>query len=123
MTPQRRLTAGVLLVISGAVLGLVVAGLLFLNGSRTVVVASHDAVVQPTLSRDAVVQTGPLLPDLRVRDVGPVGVTITLGKTEVDSVRELVERYAFIAAEPDAQVAKVRGAGGACAAVAALGVG
>ena len=52
------------------------------------------------MARDAVVQTGPLLPDLRFRDVGPVGVTLTLGKTEVGSIEELVERYAFIASDP-----------------------
>ena len=56
-------------------LGLVVAVSLFLNSSRTVVLVGHDTVVRPTLARDAVVETGPLLPDLRFRDVGPLGVT------------------------------------------------
>ena len=110
MTSRRRLVTGVLLGLTSAALGLLVAAALFLGGSRTVAVAGHDAVVRPTLGQDAVLRLGPLLPDLRLRDTGPVGVTITLGKTEVGSVKELVERYAFIASEPDAQVAKVRAA-------------
>ena len=107
-------------------LGLVVAASLFLNSSRTAVVLGHDTVVRPTTTGDAVIQTGPLLPDLRIRDIGPVGVTLTLGKTEVGSVEELVERYAFIASDPTAQVDKVQGVVvdmAVSAAVRGLGVG
>ena len=89
-------------------LGVAVAASLFLNSSRTVVLVGHDTVVRPTLAQDAVIQTGPLLPDLRIRDVGLFGVTLTLGKTEVGSVEELVERYAYIAGDPTAQVDKVQ---------------
>ena len=72
------------------------------------------------------IQTGPLLPDFRIRDIGPVGVTLTLGKTEVGSIEELVERYAFIASDPTAQVDKVQGVVvdmAVSAAVRGLGVG
>ncbi len=108
MSLPRRLLAGVVLVTLSTALGLVVAVSLFLTSSRTVVLVGHDTVVRPTLSGDAIVQTGPLLPDFRFRDVGPVGVTLSLGKTEVGSIEELVERYAFIAADPTAQVGKVQ---------------
>ncbi len=104
---SRRLTVGVLLLVLSAALGLAVAGFLFLNSSRTVVLVGHDTVVRPTLSGDAVIQSGPLLPDFRLRDVGPVGVNLTLGKTEVGSVEELVDRYAFIASDPSPQIDKV----------------
>lgn len=83
---------------------------LFLSGSRTIVVASHDATVQPTLDGDVVVRTGPLLPDVRRRGDGPVGVEVVLGKTEAGSPDELISRYAFIASQPEAQVAKVEAA-------------
>lgn len=79
----------------------------FLGDSRTVVVASHDAVVTPTLDGYVAVQTGPLLPDFRRPSGGPLGVDLLLGKTESESVEELFARYAFIASDPDAQVAKV----------------
>ena len=107
-------------------LGLAVAVSLFLNSSRTTVLVGHDAVVRPTMARDAVVQTGPLLPDFRFRDVGAIGVTITLGKTEVGSIEELVERYAYIAGDPTAPVEKVQGVVvdmAVSAAIRGLGVG
>lgn len=105
----RRLLVGAVLLVGSVALGLVVAVSLFLNSSRTVVLVGHDTVVRPTLARDAVVETGPLLPDLRFRDVGPLGVTLTLGKTEVGSIEELVQRYALIAGDPTAPIDKVQG--------------
>lgn len=80
---------------------------LFLGGSRTVVLASHDAEVRPTLGGAAVVHTGPLLPDFRLSTGNAVGVDITLGKTEANSPEELIQRYAFIASDPTAQLAKI----------------
>ncbi|MCF6379043.1 metallophosphoesterase [Nocardioides KLBMP 9356] len=126
MSTPGRLLVGALLLAGSVALGLVVAVSLFLNSSRTTVVAGHDAVVRPTLADDAVVQTGPLLPDFRFRDVGPVGVTITLGKTEVGSIEELVERYAYIAGDPTAPVEKVQGVVvdmAVSAAIRGLGIG
>ena len=108
MSAPRRLAVGVALLALSVTLGLVVTVSLFLTSSRTIVLVGHDTVVRPTLSGDAIVATGPLLPDFRLRDVGPVGVDLTLGKTEVGSVDELVERYAFIASDPSAQVEKVQ---------------
>ena len=104
----RRLLVGAVLLVGSVALGLAVAVSLFLNSSRTVVLVGHDTVVRPTLARDAVVETGPLLPDLRFRDVGPLGVTLTLGKTEVGSIEELVERYALIASDPTVPAEKVQ---------------
>ncbi len=108
MSAPRRLAVGVALLALSVTLGFTVALSLFLNSSRTTVLVGHDTVVRPTLSGDAVVQTGPLLPDFRMRDVGPVGVDLSLGKTEVGSIEELVERYAFIASDLTAQVEKVQ---------------
>ena len=107
MRAPRRLAVRVALLALSVTLGITVAVSLFLTSSRTTVLLGHDTVLRPTLSGDAVVQTGPLLPDFRLRDVGPVGVDLTLGKTEGGSVEELVERYAFIASDPTAQVEKV----------------
>lgn len=103
----RRLLVGAVLLAGSVALGLVVAVSLFLNSSRTVVLVGHDTEVRPTLSQDAVVRTGPVLPDFRLRDVGPIGVDLRLGKTEVGSVEELVDRYALIAGDPAAPIAKV----------------
>ena len=108
MSGPRRLLVGVVLLVLSVALGLVVAVSLFLTSSRTIVLVGHDTVVRPTLSGDAIIQTGPLLPDFRLRDVGPVGVELALGKTEVGSIDELVQRYAFIASDSTAQVEKVQ---------------
>jgi hypothetical protein len=86
-----------------------VSGLvLFLSSSQTVVLATHDAVLRPTLQGYVVVNTGPVLPDLRISSGHRVGVDILLNKTEADSTEELVQRYAFIATQPEGQIAKVR---------------
>jgi hypothetical protein len=84
------------------------AGLvLFLVSSRTIVLASHDAVVRPSLTGYVVVHTGPVLPDFRLDAGNRVGVDIRLGKTEAESTEELVQRYAYIASQPEGQIAKV----------------
>ena len=80
---------------------------LFLNSSRTTTLASHDAVVRPTLTGYAVVHTGPVLPDVRVESGSPLGVDIVLGKTDAPSTEALVQRYAAIAAQPEGPRAKV----------------
>jgi hypothetical protein len=80
---------------------------LFLNSSVAVTVASHDALVRPNLDGYATVNTGPFLPDVRRSTGWPVGVDIVLGKTEATTTEELVNRYAFIASQPDAQVRRV----------------
>jgi hypothetical protein len=108
MGTPRRLLVGALLLACSLALGLVVAVSLFLTSSRTVVLVGHDTVVRPTTTQDAVIRTGPVLPDFRLRDVGPIGVDLTLGKTEAGSVEELVERYALIAGDPTAPIAKVQ---------------
>src|SRR5688572_19788159 len=79
----------------------------FLGDSRTVVVASHDAIVTPTFDGYVALRTGPLLPDLRRASGSPVGVDVLLGKTQSDSVEDLFARYAFIASDSRSQVAKV----------------
>ncbi len=86
----------------------VVAGVvLFLVSSRTVVLASHDAVVRPNLQGQILVSTGPILPDLRLSSGQRLGVDIALGKTEAESTAELFKRYGYIASQPEGQIAKV----------------
>ena len=104
---RRRVLTGLVLTAVCATVALVSGTAFFLGDSRTVVVASHDAVVTPTFSGYAEVHTGPLLPDFRRASGGPLGVDVLLGKTESDSVEELFARYAFIASEPDSQISKV----------------
>ena len=80
---------------------------LFLSSERQVVLAGHDSVLRPTLSGKAIIHTGPVLPDVRLDVSGPVGVDVTLGKTELRSMDELFERYAVLGSAPDGQRAVV----------------
>lgn len=104
---RARVLTGVVLAVVWLGVGAAVALALFLGSSRTTVVAGHDTVVSPTLDGYAVLHPGALLPDVRVDTGGRIGVDLQLGKTEVASTEELVERYAFIASQPDAQITKV----------------
>lgn len=90
------------------VLALALGTGLFLTSERTVDIASHEAVLSPDLSGEAVVRTGPVLPDLRLDSGSRIGVEIELGKTDVASVKALGDRYARIAANPEGQVSAVR---------------
>ncbi|WP_231123573.1 hypothetical protein [Nocardioides sambongensis] len=85
------------------VLAVAIGTALFLSSERTVDIASHEATLQPDLSGEVVVRTGPVLPDLRVDSGNRVGVEILLGKTDLTSVEVLGQRYATIASAPGAR--------------------
>lgn len=102
-----RVLATTVAVVVWAVLAVGIGTTLFLADSRTVSVASHDAVVRPTLDGEVVVRTGPVLPDLRLRSGSRIGVDVRLGKTEARTTDELVQRYAYIGSQPDGPRVKV----------------
>ena len=104
----------------GSSVTLAVGLTIFLNSSRTLVLATHDAELQPSLDGYVVLHTGPVLPDVRQPSGGRIGVDITLGKTDAASVDELLQRYAYIASQPEGQIAKVREALGDMVVSAAL---
>ena len=80
---------------------------LFLNGSRSIVLAGHDAVVRPSLDGWATLDMGPYLPNFRYPSGSRIGADIELGKTTTGSYEALIQRYAFIASQPEAQIRKV----------------
>ena len=116
----------------GLALAALIGFVVFVSSSTRTTVAGNDAEVRPTMDGWVTVRTGALLPDLRMPAGGRVGVELVLGKTRVDSVEGLLDRYALLAADPDAQVARVRDAvrglavdaalRGAAAALAAVGL-
>jgi hypothetical protein len=81
---------------------------LVLHGSRETTLASHDAILRPDLSGYVVLETGPVLPDVRVPSGEPIGLGVQLGKTDAGSLNELVKRYALIASQPEGPRARVR---------------
>ncbi len=106
--PRAKLLRGLALAAVWAAVSLAVGVALFLNSSRTVVLASHDATIRPTFDGYVVLHTGPVLPDLRLDSGSLVGVDVNLGKTNAETTEALVERYAYIASQPEGQIAKAR---------------
>ncbi|MBD8868376.1 metallophosphoesterase [Nocardioides donggukensis] len=96
-------------VLAWLVLTVPLAAVVFLTSQTSTTVASHDAVVRPTIDGYVTLRTGPFLPDVRMASERRLGVDISLGKTEAGSAEQLVQRYAFIASQPDGQVAQVEG--------------
>jgi len=103
------LQALVLLVIAVAV-GAPVAFSTFVHSERHVVIGAHDATVVPALDGYATLDFGPLLPRVRLpaEAVAGIGVDISLGSAEVDSLDQLVARDAMIASQPEGEIAAVR---------------
>ena len=91
------------------VVTLPLAALIFLTGSRGTVLAGHDAEISPTLDGYATLDLGPYLPNFRVPTGTRLGAAIDLGATDLNSYDALIRRYAFIASQPEGQIAKVRG--------------
>src|SRR3546814_20669163 len=61
-------------------------------------------MISPALGNHVTIRTCPFLPNVRREARAPLGVDIVLGKTEAGTIEEAVERYAFIASQPDAQI-------------------
>lgn len=84
--------------------------LLFTHSSTEMVLASHDAVVHPTFDGRVRLDMGPYLPDLRTTSGGRIGVSVVMRKTTATTTTELAQRYAAIAAHPDAEINRVKDA-------------
>ncbi|MBV9831697.1 MAG: metallophosphoesterase [Marmoricola sp.] len=89
------------------VVTLVLWPVLFTHTSARTVVASHDAVVNPTLDGHVRLDMGPYLPDVRFGSGQRIGVFVDVGKTTATSGSELAERYATIAAHPAAETERL----------------
>lgn len=97
-----------MLLVLWVLLALPTSAALFLHTSRDTVVMGHDATVRASLNDYVTLDLGPYLPNLRYPTGGPIGARIDLGKTTADSYSALIHRYAFIASQPEGQIAKVR---------------
>jgi hypothetical protein len=97
-----------LLLAAWAILAAPAGVTLFLNTSRDTVIAGHDATVRASLDDYVTLDLGPYLPNFRYPTGSPLGARIDLGKTTADSYSALIQRYAFIASQPEGQITKVR---------------
>ena len=104
---HRRLLHGFAFAFAWLVVAVPAWGILFIHSSSEMVLASHDAVVHPTLDGWVRLDMGPYVPDLRTPSDGRVGVSVEMGKTNADTTAELAQRYASIAAHPGAEVRRI----------------
>lgn len=107
MPPLRTVLTVTATVVVWAVLAVTIGLTAFLQDSRMIAVASHDAELRPNLEGTVVVRTGPVLPDVRLDSGSRIGVELRLGKTDARSAGELVERYGYIAGQPEGPRTKV----------------
>jgi hypothetical protein len=95
------------LVAAWLLLAVPISAALFVRSDAAMVVAGHDAVVQPTFDHHVRLETGPYLPDFRMPSDHRIGVRILMGKTELQSTDELIQRYALIASHTDVEARAV----------------
>ena len=104
---RRRILRALGYVLAWAVVAVPAWGVLFTHSSSEMVLASHDAVVHPTLDGKVRLDMGPYVPDVRTSSGSRVGVFVEMRKTTASSTGELATRYAAIAAHPEAERARV----------------
>jgi len=94
------------------VVGAPVALSTFVHSERHIDIGAHDATVVPVLDGYATLDFGAVLPKVRLpaETVAGVGVDISLGNAEVESLDQLVARDAVIASQPEGEIAAVRAA-------------
>ena len=100
------------LVVVAVVVGAPVALSTFVHSERHIDIGAHDATVVPALDGYATLDFGAVLPKVRLpaEAVAGVGVDISLGNAEVESLDQLVARDAVIASQPEGEIAAVRAA-------------
>ena len=104
---MRRVPRGLWFFLAWLVVALPAWAIAFTHSSSDMVVASHDAVVHPTLDGWVRIDMGPYVPDLRTRSHGRIGVVVVMEKTTANSTSELVQRYATMAARPGAEERRI----------------
>ena len=96
-------------VLAWAVVALPAWVLLFTHSSAELVLASHDAVVRPTLTGRCASTWAPTCRTSGRRRRDRIGVAVEMGKTTATTTPELAQRYAAIAARPEAEEGRVTG--------------
>ena len=86
---RRRILRALGYVLAWAVVAVPAWAVLFTHSSSEMVLASHDAVVHPTLDGQVRLDMGPYVPDVRTSSGGRIGVFVEMRKTTASSTGEL----------------------------------
>jgi hypothetical protein len=81
--------------------------LAFANDSERVTIGAHAAEISPTFDSHATLDLGAVLPRMRLRMNLPLdlGVNIDVQETDANNLRDLLNRDALIASQPDGEIA------------------
>jgi predicted phosphodiesterase len=99
-----------LLVLLGVGVALPTAYTTFIHSERSVLIGAHQATVAPDFTGYARIDTGPVLPSVRLPVDAPlsIGLEISLGAADVNDLNELIARDAVIASQPKGEIATVK---------------
>jgi predicted phosphodiesterase len=105
-----RTLQGVALLVVALVVAVPTALSTFVHSERHITIGAHEATVVPSFDGYATIDFGPLLPHVRLPAEAPanLGVDISLGNAQVESLDQLVARDAVIASQPQGEIAAVR---------------
>ncbi|MEJ7634916.1 metallophosphoesterase [Aeromicrobium sp.] len=105
-----RLLKLLLLVLLAVGVALPTAYSTFIHSERDIVIGAHEAKVQPNFSGYARIDSGTLIPRIRLPAEAPLrlGIDIRLGDSEVSNLEQLVVRDAVIASQPQGEIAAIR---------------
>lgn len=112
----------IVVVVVFALVGATTALATFRHSQQDISIGAHQTTVQPTFTGHATLETGPLLPNVRVPLDKPfgIGLTIHLGDSDVQDLNELTARDAVIASQPSGEIEKLEEAANAMVADALL---
>ncbi|MDX6278412.1 MAG: hypothetical protein QOJ72_2540 [Nocardioidaceae bacterium] len=100
----------ILLVLLAVGVALPTAYTTFIHSERSVVIGAHQATVSPDFTGYARIDSGPVLPAVRLPVHAPlnIGLDINLGAADVNDLNELIARDAVIASQPNGEIATVK---------------
>jgi predicted phosphodiesterase len=107
---MNRIVSVLALVLLGLVAAVPTAYTTFVHSERAITLGAHDSTVRPTFDGFARIDSGTLIPEIRLPAGAPagIGVDIRLGDSEVTDIESLVARDAVIASQPEGEIAAIR---------------
>src|SRR4051794_11433594 len=110
MARLRKSAPWVALTILWLVVSVALGVLAFANDSERVTIGAHAAEISPTFDSHATLDLGAVLPRLRLQMNLPLdlGVNVDVQETDANNLRDLLNRDALIASQPDGEIAKIR---------------
>lgn len=108
---MKRALALIALVVIGAGFALPTAYATFIHSQREITVGAHSATLHPNFTGNAVISSGPLLPEIRMSIDAPlgIGVEIVLRDSPGTNFEQILAQDAALASQPQGEIAAIVG--------------